>query len=245
MTEASTYIKPNDQTRYNNTVSNFSDILASEFGDRVKKGVLETKLYDVYSFQNYNNSSLKTESQTIEVHNTDTFKLTNEMLTKGFQKPLVLNMASEKRAGGGWKYGSLAQEEALYYASTYGMSGEMNTEWIPNTDRGWNYPLDIYDAVPGLRCPEHLPNGDYKPEDYEVMEKKIKGIFEIAVENKNDVVVLGALGCGVFKNNPNTVARLFKKVIHDGKYDNKMKIVFAVLCFKDTTNYDIFHKTFN
>lgn len=283
-----TYVKPSDPTKFNNTVCHFPTILTNpRFGNKVRQGVLSTKLYDVSKdFPEKSHNSLSTyddiESylrQSIEVYNLDTFDLTSKMRNRGYERPCVLNLASERRAGGGWRYGSNAQEEALFYTSTYGMSNEMsnstiNPEWVPNADRGWDYPLDKYHAVyspdvlvfkdhpnakkimpedewfftdciamPGLRCPEHLPNGDYKPEDYEVMKKKIRGIFEITIANNNDVLVLGALGCGVFKNNPTNVANLFKKVIEDGKYDLKLKIVFAVLCFKDTTNYDVFHNT--
>ena len=43
---------------------------------------------------------------------------------------------------------------------------------------------------------------------------RIKRIFLVAAE-KNEVLILGAFGCGAFKNPPEIVARAFKKVMQD------------------------------
>lgn len=45
------------------------------------------------------------------------------MVGKGF-KPLVLNMASDKRPGGEWRLGVGALEETLYRRSTYCIATE-------------------------------------------------------------------------------------------------------------------------
>ena len=57
-----------------------------------------------------------------------------------------------------------------------------------------------------------------------------------------ETIVLGAWGCGVFKNNPETIATLFKEVIEEGT--TTKNVVFAVIndhnSFAD--NYSIFKK---
>ena len=55
-------------------------------------------------------------------------------------------------------------------------------------------------------------------------------------------LVLGAFGCGAFKNNPEVVAKAYKEVLKefDGYFEN---IEFAIYCSKyDTQNYIIFKK---
>ena len=74
-------------------------------------------------------------------------------------------------------------------------------------------------------------------------EKRLRRILDVAVTEKNEVVVLGAFGCGAFLNNPEVVAQAAKNVISDYKYAFK-KIEFAVYCSsRDEQNYRIFERT--
>ena len=45
------------------------------------------------------------------------------------------------------------------------------------------------------------------------MERRIRKIVKLAAYKKNNVLVLGAFGCGVFKNNPFKIARIFYQVL--------------------------------
>ena len=58
---------------------------------------------------------------------------------------------------------------------------------------------------------------------------RIRRIFEIAVANENEVLILGAFGCGAFKNPPELAAKVFNKVMQD------------YLCYFDTIEYAVFH----
>ncbi|MGN0691786.1 MAG: TIGR02452 family protein [Oscillospiraceae bacterium] len=67
-------------------------------------------------------------------------------------------------------------------------------------------------------------------------------ILGIAAENKADVLVLGAFGCGAFHNSPRIVARAYKELLpeFEGMFD---EIVFAVYCTpNDTNNFDTFKR---
>lgn len=67
-------------------------------------------------------------------------------------------------------------------------------------------------------------------------------ILGIAAENGDDILVLGAFGCGAFRNDPQIVARAYKELIaeFDGIFG---EIVFAVYCTpKDTKNFDTFKR---
>lgn len=63
----------------------------------------------------------------------------------------------------------------------------------------------------------------------ELFKSRIKNIFEAAVDNGAEVLVLGAFGCGAFKNPPEIVAKAFHEVIEENAYHTKFKrIVFAI-----------------
>lgn len=89
-------------------------------------------------------------------------------------------------------------------------------------------------AVSALKMPptETDPNGE------EVLDKKlsrdtlrkIEAIFNIALENGHDILVLSALGCGAYMNPPRHIARLFRTALQSKKYQNAFRVVaFAVI----------------
>lgn len=58
----------------------------------------------------------------------------------------------------------------------------------------------------------------------------MRTIFRIALANNNDSLVLGAMGCGAFRNPPAHVARIFHEVMDEAEFKNRFKkIVFAIL----------------
>ena len=58
---------------------------------------------------------------------------------------------------------------------------------------------------------------------------RIKNILEAALDNQVETIVLGAFGCGAFKNPVRLVAEEFKSVIESGQYCKRFKnIVFAI-----------------
>lgn len=72
----------------------------------------------------------------------------------------------------------------------------------------------------------------------ELFKSRIRNIFEAALDNDVEVLVLGAFGCGAFKNPPEVVAKSFHEVIDKNNYVNYFKkIVFAI---KSTVNNDRF-----
>lgn len=62
-----------------------------------------------------------------------------------------------------------------------------------------------------------------------LFKSRIRNIFEAARDNKADVIILGAFGCGAFKNPPLIVAEAFRQVICEQDYFKCFrKIVFAI-----------------
>lgn len=79
---------------------------------------------------------------------------------------------------------------------------------------------------------------------YDIHVKRLTRIMDVAVAGGNEVVILGAFGCGAFMNNPYVVARASKAVIE--KYRHSFKTIeFAIYCSpRDEQNYQIFAKAF-
>ena len=77
---------------------------------------------------------------------------------------------------------------------------------------------------------------------YELHVKRLTRILDIAKAGNNDVVILGAFGCGAFENNPEVVAKAAREVIVDYVKDFEV-IEFAIYCSpRDEKNYEIFHR---
>lgn len=69
--------------------------------------------------------------------------------------------------------------------------------------------------------------------------EKIRTIFRITLNHGHDAIVLGAWGCGAFKNPPQHIAKMFHQIMDEAEFRNRFKkIVFAII---DRRNIDIGH----
>ena len=104
-------------------------------------------------------------------------------------------------------------------------------------------------AAPNLR--ERLSNemnagdGDaavhISREDLQALhEKRMRKVLEIAWRKGNEVVILGAFGCGAFRNPPMVVAEAMKTVVQEYR-EHFETIEFAIYCSpRDDANYRVF-----
>ena len=61
------------------------------------------------------------------------------------------------------------------------------------------------------------------------MYSRILKILAVAKAQKQEALVLGSFGCGVFGNNPVMVAKLFKEALKDNRFENQFKeVVFSI-----------------
>ena len=83
-----------------------------------------------------------------------------------------------------------------------------------------------------------------KAELRELLENRIQRIFAVAAAVGNEVLILGAFGCGAFRNPPKVVAKAFHKVLED--YKDCFEIVeFAVFhTDREMENYRAFTTEF-
>lgn len=127
---------------------------------------------------------------------------------------------------------------------------------VKNSDHAWLSEDDQFVfnfiAMPAVRQPilKYIDEPDpvntgnnravYKNlEELETMRQKIDLIFRYAVLEEYDSLLLGALGCGAFRNPPTEVVQLFQEAIE--KYGIYFKeIWFAVLAEDRCLNYDYF-----
>lgn len=120
---------------------------------------------------------------------------------------------------------------------------------MPESD--W-YDVDVITCVaPNLREDPSNPynSGDgsrqamISDEDLQaVHEKRLRRMLETALMNGRDTIILGAFGCGAFRNDPEVVAAANFNVIKDYLYAFK-NIEFAVYCSpRDERNYEIFER---
>ena len=107
-------------------------------------------------------------------------------------------------------------------------------------------------AAPNLRP---MPNNAMNPgndsalhlTDKEVLEihlSRARHMLRIAAANGDEILVLGAFGCGAFQNKSEIVARAYKEVLPE--FDGYFKLIeFAVYCSpRDENNYEAFKKAF-
>jgi uncharacterized protein (TIGR02452 family) len=176
-------------------------------------------------------------------------------------KPLVLNMANDEYPGGGVDNGCSTQEESIFRRSNYHktlclslypISGA-KVIYSPNVaifkeseKNNWkilkpHVYLDFV-ACAGIKYPK-LENGKFNENDYELLLKKIHTIFQTAIDNGHNSVVLGALGAGAFNGPAEDIAKAFEKVSR--LYYRKLKnITFAIMKGYSDSNYDVFRSIF-
>lgn len=177
----------------------------------------------------------------------------------------VLNFASYKNPGGMFLKGSMAQEEALCHESIlYNVLSAQRFQdefYGPNHNRlnkamygddliysrdvlfidekaGNTYADVITCAAPNAGTASEICH--VKPEIIKAnLKSRIQHVLYIALKNDIDVVILGAFGCGVFKNDPYDVATIFKDELDTTFKGAFEKVIFAIPDSK-SNNYKAF-----
>lgn len=76
-----------------------------------------------------------------------------------------------------------------------------------------------------------------------LLKQRVRRILSVAAQNRTDILILGAFGCGAFHNPPEIAARAWAEVLPEfnGAFE---KVHFAVHCRPDTMqNYLVFQET--
>ena len=199
-----------------------------------------------------------TEQTAVTLHNETTLQGARALAEEGHGKIAALNFASAKNPGGGFLNGSQAQEESLARASALYASLRTQPDYY-EYHRSNNDPLYSHRAIfsPGcpvfrddegtpLRDPLQLvdfitcpaPNAgavrQNRPEAIdlipEIFRRRAAYVLALALHKRCDALVLGAWGCGVFKNDPALVAEAFRDLLQGEVFSQKFKAIrFSVL----------------
>ena len=191
----------------------------------------------------------------IEVTSETTQIAASRLINAGYDNLVLLNYASAKNAGGGFINGAKAQEEDLTRCSTlYPCLRSQTTYYHENRKEKSMLYTDyiIYSPkVPWFRIrsrddPETVflasvitapaPNANQARRrwiDAKTIENALRRrcglVLGVAKENGHRNILLGAWGCGVFGNNPMTVANAFKTWLLDPVFEGAFDhVTFAV-----------------
>lgn len=249
-------LKPLDQSpqyRNDQNIEIYKDTLLKA----TQYPIAVTKKYTFGSVQYHLKHQLIMDTANCEIVVINSDSVT-QMMVESENHVAILNMASRKRPGGGVAKGSRAQEESLFRCSNLGLS--ISNEHYPLKDdellytTGATFFKDFYyNDTPDayvcdvITCAAINLNGlDEVPSNYEELTRnKVAAIFDVALYNGADTLILGAWGCGVFKNDPAFIAQLFKEAAIARK-KNFLKVIFAIINDHNSVanNYSIFEKTF-
>lgn len=131
----------------------------------------------------------------------------------------------------------LYNNDCIYTPDVCVFKSDINFPEALPKDEWWNVNI-LTCAAPNLReRPSNAMNpyagnqaAKITPAELEkLLTKRIRRIFEIAIANGNEVLILGAFGCGAFRNPPDIVAKVFNTVMPD------------YLCYFDTIEYAVYH----
>ncbi|KAG0281333.1 hypothetical protein BGZ95_004970 [Linnemannia exigua] len=204
----------------------------------------------------------------IKVVNADSLDEALRLKRQGF-KPIVLDMANREFPGGDYRADGTTQEAGLFLRTNLYQcldTEPRRSEFYPLPSQGAVYCPNMvvlrkssqdknefmdrpewmsFLAMAPLRNPPLVPNeanemvlGDRAAI---ITKKKIQNMFRIALDNGHDAIVLSAFGCGRLHNPAESVASIFKEVIHSNYMGGVKKgrtfgeIVFAIT---DYTNLD-------
>lgn len=172
----------------------------------------------------------------------------------------VLSFADAHQAGGGYLRGRGAQEETLcrqtllyptirgklMYTLNKGCRNGCASDVMIYSPNVYVIRDDSYDKI-GHPFTVNIISAaavDNRSGDVtnsaKLMEERIRKIVRLAAARKNDVLILGAFGCGVFKNDPKKISAIFKKVLKDEGMKNYFTdVIFPI---KDSEMSMIFQK---
>lgn len=170
------------------------------------------------------------------------------------QRVLCLNFASARNPGGGFLGGSQAQEESLARSSgLYGCLLKGSAYYQANRPTRGGVYTDHLIYSPDVPCFREdsgallasapllslitapAPNRGAIPQEQQdqvepTFRRRIDHVLAVAAEQGHDTLVLGAWGCGVFRNDPKAVAGYFADALA-GRFAGVFReIVFAIRC---------------
>lgn len=194
------------------------------------------------------------EQPNTRVENISTVDAIHILSREGKEGIGVLNFASAKNPGGGFLNGAMAQEESLAASSTlYPTLTAHETYYQENRSHRSMMYLDyaIYSpnvlffrdgafqltdcqkasvlTLPAVNMGQVILKGESEEEAKCRMRQRMKLALGIFAEQGARHLILGAYGCGVFRNDPKEVATWWKEILEEGMGKYFDSVFYAVL----------------
>lgn len=254
---------------FKDTCKIFKENRDNELGKQLEKAIKNTLIVDMDKIKSYESDVITPIN--IEISNKSSIDEALKQSNSG-KNVMVLNFASAISPGGGVKNGATAQEESLcrvsglyqclvnqksfynYHRIHRNYLYNNNIIYSPNVPvikdnegKILNEPIAIsFITSPAVyaKYAKMFFLSDEKINS--VMKNRIDKLIDFIIEKSPDCVILGAFGCGVFKNNPNIIANIFKEAIVSRSNElnsRNIKIIFAIYDKEKTgINYRTFEK---
>lgn len=178
----------------------------------------------------------------VEIHTAVTQESVIDLWNRGFEKIAVLNFASARNPGGGYLTGANAQEESLcraipnLYPSLIPELYPMKSPYVLVSEdlkmmRDENNEM-LETPIPVKVISAAAPNMKHthvnrEQTNYELEQRiQITADTVVAAADGCDALVLGAWGCGVFKNDPYVIAKALQGAVK--RYGSQGLVVYAV-----------------
>lgn len=223
--------------------------------DSVNKSVLLTPEQGGKILKNYEKSAKAQDRETAcTVLNCGAVDAILKLAGEGKQAA-VLNFASAKNPGGGFLNGAMAQEESLavssclyrtqlaheeYYVENRAFRSMMYTDyaiWSPDVVffrdgrfRLMEHPVTASVlTLPAVNMGQVLLKGEDEAKAEKVMKRRMALSLAIFAHQECGYLILGAYGCGVFRNDPEKIAGWWKELLEGAFAGVFRTVVFAVL----------------
>jgi uncharacterized protein (TIGR02452 family) len=241
--------------------------VAVDIAAAVRKAVAGTRLHvpDDFSLPTPKDAGRQTK---FEVSGETTIAAMRRLSANGSGSMACLNFASAKNPGGGFLRGSEAQEESLARSSALYPCLLAAPEYYERNRAGttslyldlaiWSPEVpffrDDYGALleqpylasvitaPAPNAGAIAVNEPGRSNEVEpTLRRRTAFVLNIAAAMRVQRLVLGAWGCGVFRNDPQLVALVFRELLgKDGEFENAFEeVVFAI--YDRSKEQNVFH----
>lgn len=141
------------------------------------------------------------------------------------------------------QHNQLYNADCIYTPDVVVFKTDAREPELMHPDDWWRVNV-ITCAAPNLR-PDRNGNMQVHINNKELFDlhvKRMRRILTISAMKENAVVILGAYGCGAFRNPPGVVASAMRQVVEEFRYHFRV-IEFAVYCSpREERNYQVFQQ---
>jgi uncharacterized protein (TIGR02452 family) len=226
-----------------------------DLAELIEGAMTGTRLYGPNDYGQLGRPATACTSTVVEVTDETTAAAGRRLVAKeGHARVAALNFASAKNPGGGFLSGAKAQEEDLarcsalyacqlqkraYYDANRASGSLLYTDHIIYSP---DVPFFRDDGLRLLAAPFLLslitapaPNAgeaERRGEGHLVratLERRAHRVLAVSAHHRHEVLVLGAWGCGVFRNDPRAVADVFAQLLASLPFSSAFRrVVFAI-----------------